>query len=477
MLLVDFFHEDWSARCCRLRSSRDESFLVLTGDYRHLPAGATGLEIGAEVIVGGGWVIGQDGPCVPVDKWLIRSDERVNFEISYSGVTPPMAGFGAYNLVLPPGWRFDVIQVDNPNYDSGPKYMVARDDKDDREAVMLYFQGPNTQFNLTIQATRGSGDSRDLDARIYSRCIVEPSPADMDTQIDLEDASTHSGSAIVPPSKPLKADSTSVARDAADAGDQGVTLSPVSAVQPETDSADQGLADEIAAKNPYDAADELALLPSSQAAHILTLMNPTTALRVLTVLSNDATREILLSLEPDTLVAMLGPFDYAARILELAEVRLAAATLSKMQESSDLSGGMVLREMKPQPAAAIIDEMTRGELDKAHYFSTGASPDPLYRLIDYVSIERSLFLMSRTGAGRAAKLLENMAQRNSERVGELLREMEPGLAGRIFSEMEIDTARGLITRMDAASAARLLETMPPKKLAILRKSIEELDEY
>jgi Mg/Co/Ni transporter MgtE len=333
--------------------------------------------------------------------------------------------------------------------------MVARDDKNDREAVMLYFQGPNTQFNLTIQATRGSRDSRDLDARIYSRCIVEPSPADMDAQIDLEDASTH----------------------AADAGDQGVTLSPVSAVQPETDSADQGLADEIAAKNPYDAADELALLPSSQAAHILTLMNPKTALKVLTKLSNDATREILLSLEPGTLAAMLGPFDYAARILELAEVPLAAATLSKMQESSDLSGGMVLREMKPQPAAAIIDEMTRGELDKAHYFSTGASPDPLYHLIDYVSIERCLFLMSRTSTGRAAKLLENMVQRNSERASELLREMEPGLAGRIFSEMEIDPARSLITRMDAASAARLLETMPPKKLAVLRKSIEELDEY
>jgi flagellar motility protein MotE (MotC chaperone) len=455
MLLVDFFHEDWSARCCRLRSSLDESFLVLTGDYRHLPAGATGLEIGAEVIDGGGWVIWQDGPCVPVDKWLTRSDEHVNFKISYSGVTPPMAGFGAYNLVLPPGWRFDVIQVDNPNHDSGPEYMVARDDKNDREAVMLYFQGPNTQFNLTIQATRGSRDSRDLDARIYSRCIVEPSPADMDAQIDLEDASTH----------------------AADAGDQGVTLSPVSAVQPETDSADQGLADEIAAKNPYDAADELALLPSSQAAHILTLMNPKTALKVLTKLSNDATREILLSLEPGTLAAMLGPFDYAARILELAEVRLAAATLSKMQESSDLSGGMVLREMKPQPAAAIIDEMTRGELDKAHYFSTGASPDPLYHLIDYVSIERCLFLMSRTSTGRAAKLLENMVQRNSERASELLREMEPGLAGRIFSEMEIDPARSLITRMDAASAARLLETMPPKKLAVLRKSIEELDEY
>lgn len=472
MLLVDFFHEDWSARCCRLRSSQNEPFLVLTGDYRHLPVGATGLEIGAEVIDGRGWTIWQYGPCVPVDKWRDSSDERVNFEIRYSGVTPPMGGIGAYNLVLPPGWRFDVIEVDNPNY-SGSKYMVARDNEGNREAVMVYFQSANSRFDLAIQAARGSrdSDSRDLGVRIYPRCIVEPS--------DLEDASTHSKPTIAPPSKPLQADSTSGERDAAQAGQQGVELSPVPDVRLETDPADQALADEIAAKNPYDAADELALLPSSQAAHILTLMDPKTASIVLITLPDGPAHEILTSLEPDTLQAILnklGPFDNTARILELAEVRLAAVTLSKMQDSGSLSGSIVLRRMEPQSAAAIIDAMTRGELDKAGYFSSGAPPDPLDHLIDYVSIERSLYLMSKISAGRAAKLLENMVQRNSERADELLREMKPGLAAKIFGEMNIDTARGLITRMDAAAATRLLETMPPKKAAILRKSIEKPDE-
>jgi hypothetical protein len=199
MLLIDFFHEDFSARCCRLRSSRDEPFWVLTGDYRPLPTGATGLEIGAEIIDGDGWSIRRDGPGVPVDEWLARSDERVNFRISYFGVTAPMAGIGAYNLVLPRGWRFDDLKVNNPNH-NGPEDMVARDDEDDREAVILYFQGANTRFNLTIQAIRGSrdSDSRDLGVPIYSRRIVEPSPADTDKQSDLEDASTHARPTVAP---------------------------------------------------------------------------------------------------------------------------------------------------------------------------------------------------------------------------------------------------------------------------------------
>jgi hypothetical protein len=192
MLLIDFFHEDWSARCYELRS-QDEPFMVMTGDYRPLPVGATGLEIGAEVIDGGGWAIRRDGPCDPVDKWRDRSDERVAFEIKYSGVTPPLDGIGAFNLVLPPGWRFDVVQVDNPNY-IGSKYMVARDNEGDREAVTLYFEGANSRFDLVIQAARGSreSDCHGLGVSVESRHIVEPSPVDTGTQSVLEDESTHS---------------------------------------------------------------------------------------------------------------------------------------------------------------------------------------------------------------------------------------------------------------------------------------------
>jgi WD40 repeat protein len=180
LLLVDFFHEDWSARSCELRS-QGEPFRVQMRDYRPLRAGATGLNIGAENIVGDGWEIRLDSPYDPVDRWLIRSDEDVRFEIEYSGVTPPMAGIGAYNLVLPRGWRFDDIQVDNPNH-CGPDFEIGRDNEADQEALMLYFEGSNTRFNLTIQATRGSRkhDHHDLGVAVYSRHIVEPSPADLE---------------------------------------------------------------------------------------------------------------------------------------------------------------------------------------------------------------------------------------------------------------------------------------------------------
>jgi hypothetical protein len=207
MLLINFLHEDWSARCCEV-VSQDRAFTVLTGDYRSLPAGATGLEIGAEVIEGDGWT-NRDAPCSPVGKWSDTSDERVTFEIKNAGVTPPMNGFGGYNLVLPPGWRFDALQVDNPNHLDyiGREYVVARDDKGNREAVMLYFQGANSRFSLVVRAARGSrdSDSHELGVSVDSRHIVEPSPMATDTQGVLEGENTHSRSAIAPPSQPVPA--------------------------------------------------------------------------------------------------------------------------------------------------------------------------------------------------------------------------------------------------------------------------------
>jgi hypothetical protein len=90
--------------------------------------------------------------------------------------------------------------------------------------------------------------------------------------------------------------------------------------------------------------------------------------------------------------------------------------------------GFIIRQMEPQPAAAIVDEMTRGELEKANYFSSTQRPDPLDRLMDYITIERGLYLMSMIHVDRAAELLGNMVQRNSERADEFLRKMKPGLA-------------------------------------------------
>jgi hypothetical protein len=203
MLLVDFFHEDWSARCCDVRS-QDDPFMVFTGEYRPLPVGATGLEIGAEVIEGDGWTIRRDGPCAPVDKWRERSDERVSFEIRYSGVTPPMGGIGAFNLVLPTGWRFEIIRVNNPNY-SESQYMVARDSESDLEAVMLYFVGVNSRFDLVIEAARGSSahDRHELCVPVVSRHIVEPSPGNTGTR-DLP-ASTDALDSNVPGQAPRSA--------------------------------------------------------------------------------------------------------------------------------------------------------------------------------------------------------------------------------------------------------------------------------
>ena len=175
ILLIDFFHEDWSARCYELRS-QGQPFRVHMGDYRPLPVSAARLDIGAQRIFGDAGAIRLDSPCDPVDRWLVKSDDRVKFVIEYSGVTPPMAGTGAYNLVLPLGWRFDDIQVNNPNY-SGSAYEIARDDEGDREALILHFEGANTRFNLTIQAAHGSrkSDYHDFGVPVYSRSIVEPS--------------------------------------------------------------------------------------------------------------------------------------------------------------------------------------------------------------------------------------------------------------------------------------------------------------
>lgn len=239
---------------------------------------------------------------------------------------------------------------------------------------------------------------------------------------------------------------------------------------------DQALAGAIAAKDPLDAADELALILSDRAAHILTLMNPTTALTLLYNLDDGAAYAILTYLEPDALIEILdtmGPFSNKVRILELVKPRLAATAFGKMRDMQ----GFIIRQMEPQPAAAIIDEMTRSELKRANYFhSTQSPPDPLDRPMDYVTIERGLYLMSMIGVDRAAEILGNMVQRNSERADEFLRKMKPGLAGGIFGAMNIGTAQGWITRMDATAAKRLLETMPPKRAAIVRKSIEGPEE-
>jgi hypothetical protein len=175
MFLVDFFHEDWSARCFELRSQNDP-FRVQTGDYRPLPVGAMGLAIGAIVISGDGWDVKQDSSCDPVDRWFARSDELVKFEIEYSGVTPPMAGIGAYTLVLPLGWQFVDIKDVNENH-IHPVHQVARDDEGDREALTLYFKGADIEFKLAIQAARGSrrSTSHVSGISVDSGHIVEPS--------------------------------------------------------------------------------------------------------------------------------------------------------------------------------------------------------------------------------------------------------------------------------------------------------------
>ena len=176
LLLVDFLNRDWSARCCELRS-QTEPFRVQTGDYRPLPVGAAGLEIGAETIFGDGWSLRLDSPGDPVDKWTIKSEDCVEFKIEYSGVTPPLSGVGAYNLVLPQTWWFQNVQVNNPNR-IGSKYEISRDEKAAREALMLYFEGTNTCFDVTVWAARGSNMERrglGSDFFAFSRHIVEPS--------------------------------------------------------------------------------------------------------------------------------------------------------------------------------------------------------------------------------------------------------------------------------------------------------------
>ncbi|HEY1703357.1 MAG TPA: WD40 repeat domain-containing protein [Trebonia sp.] len=185
MLLVVFFHEDWSARRCDVLS-KDDPFTISTGNYKPLPEGAKGLEIGAEVIDSDGWTMKRDIPSSPADKWVQISDEHVAFDIRYAGVTPPMGGIGAFNLVLPTGWRFDSVKVDNPNHltgenYSGSRYMLARDSEGDREAAMLYFVGANSRFDLVIHAVRGPGnpDRHALGTPVSSRRIVEPIPVAM----------------------------------------------------------------------------------------------------------------------------------------------------------------------------------------------------------------------------------------------------------------------------------------------------------
>ena len=88
----------------------------------------------------------------------------------------------------------------------------------------------------------------------------------------------------------------------------------------------------------------------------------------MTMLHDSAAHAILTYLESDALIKMLdplGPYDAKVRILELIEPRSAATVFSKMQDMQ----GFVIRKMEPQPAAAIIDEMARSELEKARIFS------------------------------------------------------------------------------------------------------------
>ena len=128
--------------------------------------------------------------------------------------------------------------------------------------------------------------------------------------------------------------------------------------------------------------------------------------------------------------------------------------------------------MEPEIAAVIIDQMTPQELDKTLSFKGSMSPDPLDDLVDYISKDRRLYLMARIYPSRAAKLLASMVQRNAGRADELVREMRPGIAGNIFGEMDVEVALGWITRIDSTAAARILESMPPKKAAILLNRVE-----
>jgi flagellar motility protein MotE (MotC chaperone) len=203
-------------------------------------------------------------------------------------------------------------------------------------------------------------------------------------------------------------------------------------------------------------------------------MNPKAAAKVLAKLHEyGVAPEIVTILESGALAKMLdelGSWDDEARILELAEVRLAAATLGKMSW-----GGFVLNGMEPEIAAAIIEEMTPRELSETLKFGGSMSPDPLDRVIDNISNERSLYLMSRIGTRRSANLLANMVQRSPGRADELLREMKPGLAGRIFGEVDLDAALGWIKRIDVTASAQLLDSMPSNKAAILLERIESSD--
>ena len=268
--------------------------------------------------------------------------------------------------------------------------------------------------------------------------------------------------------------------DVAGAGDLDAELPPEPGDQIEADSAvpdDEDLTGQIRAMeamDPYDAADSLINRPSDLAARILALMNPKAAAKVLAKLHEyGVAPEIITILESGALAKMLdelGPWGDTVRILELVEVRLAAATLSKMSW-----GGFTLTEMEPEIAAAIIEEMNPRELSKTLNVGGSLSPDPLDRLIDNISNERGLYLMSRIGTHRAANLLANMVQRSPGRADELLREMKPGLAGRIFGEVDLDAALGWIKRIDATASAQLLENMPPNKAAILLERIESGD--
>lgn len=345
---------------------------------------------------------------------------------------------------------------------------------------VLYSRAPDGHlFDL---AARGEISEADRETR--EEADQAPEKADLRTRVQ-DDRNGSKDVALKAPEAGVRAGGEQVGsageeRDVAGAGDQDVMFPPEPGDQLETDlavPADQALADQAAAMeamDPYDAADALIDRPDDQAAHILALMNPETAAKALAKLHDyGVAPEIVPFLESGALAKMLdklGPWDQTVRILESAEARLAAATLSEMSWRSSL-----LREIEPEIAAAIIDEMTPRELDKTLNIEGSISPDPLDHLIDNISRERSLYLMSRIQTHRAADLLVNMTQRNPARADEFLREMKPGLAGRIFGEMDPDAALGWLTRMDTAVSARLLETMPPKKAAILLKRIEPSD--
>jgi hypothetical protein len=173
LLLIDFVNQDGTGTCYEVRSGRvGLPFRVRTGRNRPIRLGSDRVRVGAEV-TGASIEIRCHVGCDPVDYWEPVGGRAVDMQVAYRGITPEPGSLGLYNLVLPTGWHFQRLEVENLNY-AGQSHTIVRDDATKREALRLLFRGVTVGFRITARIGVDEIEPPWRLGSVESATIVEP---------------------------------------------------------------------------------------------------------------------------------------------------------------------------------------------------------------------------------------------------------------------------------------------------------------